>query len=605
MVRGRVHLEDIGRGRSRLIITEIPFQVNKSQLIERIATLVRDGVLEGISDLRDESDRQGMRIVIELTKTDDPEAVLRKLYKHTPLQTTFGIILLALVNGEPRILTLKQALKVYIDHQLEVIRRCALFELNKAEKRANILRGLMIALKNLDAVIDLIRKADSEKEARSDLMKKFKLDQEQAQAILDMPLKRLTHLEQDKILKELSALEERISELKALLGSPEKMRSHLIEDQLVQKTKYSDPRRTQIVLLGEGISSKEMLTASSLVEADDVLVGITAEGKIGRCAPEKINEKGFEIHKWIIKSNTQQTVYFATETGKSYGIYVETLPRVETFAAGIDAKLISDWDQRDAIRAIFSISSEDKKSEEASVITCTKKGLVKKTLASELPFASAQSFVLCKINPGDQLMTVLVSKNNEEDVMLVSEDGMAIRFDQKDLRPMGLIAAGVNGMKLKEGVNLAGAILAGEKDFCCFVTSDWGLGKIAVSEFPKQARYGQGVKALRLNLAEKVAGAIRFEGGKSVILLRYGKHKTRQVRPAMVKPIKRTKMLEYFIKLINQVVSDIEVISSVEDRKKTKPDEGEREEKRQKEPAGSDRKAKFLSKKSAKHSRKQ
>ncbi len=314
MVRGRVHLEDMGRGRSRLIITEIPYQVNKSGLIERIAQLVRDNTIEGIADLRDESDRQGMRIVIELSKTGEPEKILRKLYKHTPLQTTFGIILLALVDNSPRVLNLKQALKVFINHQLEVIRRKTLFELNKAEKRAHILEGLLVAIKHLDEIIAIIRNADDEKKARSEIMRKFKLDEEQAQAVLDMPLKRLTHLEYSKLQEEYEALEKAIAGMKDLLASPEKMRGDLIKDLQDLKKRYNDPRRTQIALLGEGISSRELLTANTLVEADEVFVGLTQERKIGRCEISKVAEKDFDIPRWIVKSDTQQTVDVVTET---------------------------------------------------------------------------------------------------------------------------------------------------------------------------------------------------------------------------------------------------------------------------------------------------
>ncbi|HOG22961.1 MAG TPA: DNA topoisomerase 4 subunit A, partial [Flexilinea sp.] len=302
MVRGRVHVEDMGRGRTRLIITEIPYQVNKNGLIERIALLTREGVLDTITDLRDESDRQGMRIVIELSKSADAEDVLRKLYKHTPLQVTFGIILLALVDNQPRILTLKQALRVYIDHRLDVIKRKITFELEKAEHRAHILEGLLVAIQHLDAIIKIIRNADDENDARTRIMDKYKLDREQTQAILDMPLKRLTHLEQDKLLKEFHDLEERIKEFQELLSSPQKMRKVLIDNQLALKQRYADPRRTQIAVLGEGISSKEVLTASELVRAEPICIGMTAEGKIGRCDPEKINEKGFEIPPWILKA---------------------------------------------------------------------------------------------------------------------------------------------------------------------------------------------------------------------------------------------------------------------------------------------------------------
>ena len=564
MVRGRVHVEDMGRGRTRLIITEIPYQVNKNGLIERIALLTREGVLDTITDLRDESDRQGMRIVIELSKSADAEDVLRKLYKHTPLQVTFGIILLALVDNQPRILTLKQALRVYIDHRLDVIKRKITFELGKAEQRAHILEGLLIAIQHLDAIIKIIRNADDENDARTKIMDKYKLDREQTQAILDMPLKRLTHLEQDKLLKEFHDLEERIKEFQELLASPQKIRKVLIDNQLALKQKYADPRRTQIAVLGEGISSKEVLTANELVRAEPICIGMTAEGKIGRCDAEKINEKGFEIPPWILKTDTQQTVYVVSETGRAFGIYAETLPKVESFAGGFDANLVSGWTADDKVAAVFTLSAKERGSETCSVITFSEKGMVKKSLAEELPPASSQSFTICKINPGDKLITVKVCRDDSKEILIATQNGMAIRFDQSDLRPMGLIAAGVNGIKLKEDDLVADATLVDNADFCCFVTSDWGIGKIPVEEFPKQGRYGQGVKAVRLNPSEKVVGITVLPDSMSVLLVRYGNNKARQVRQAMIKQVKRTKFLEYFIKLLNHKVTGINLLSAGE-----------------------------------------
>jgi len=569
MVRGRVHVEDMGRGRTRLIITEIPYQVNKNGLIERIALLTREGILDTITDLRDESDRQGMRIVIELSKSADAEDVLRKLYKHTPLQVTFGIILLALVDNQPRILTLKQALRVYIDHRLDVIKRKITFELGKAEQWAHILEGLLIAIQHLDAIIKIIRNADDENDARTKIMDKYKLDREQTQAILDMPLKRLTHLEQDKLLKEFHDLEERIKEFQELLASPQKIRKVLIDNQLALKQKYADPRRTQIAVLGEGISSKEVLTANELVRAEPICIGMTAEGKIGRCDPEKINEKGFEIPPWILKTDTQQTVYVVSETGRAFGIYAETLPKVESFAGGFDANLVSGWTADDKVAAVFTLSTKERGSETCSVITFSEKGMVKKSLAEELPPASSQSFTICKINPGDKLITVKVCRDDSKEILIATQNGMAIRFDQSDLRPMGLIAAGVNGIKLKEDDLVADATLVDNADFCCFVTSDWGIGKIPVEEFPKQGRYGQGVKAVRLNPSEKVVGITVLPDSMSVLLVRYGNNKARQVRQAMIKQVKRTKFLEYFIKLLNHKVTGINLLSAGEAENKS------------------------------------
>ena len=544
MVRGRVHLEDMGRGRSRLIITEIPYQINKTGLIERIAQLVRDGVIEGIVDLRDESDRQGMRIVIELSKTGDSDNILRALYKHTPLQTTFGIILLALVDNKPRVLSLKEALKVYADHQLEVIRRKTEFELAKAKKRAHILEGLLTAIDNLEEIIHIIRSSENEAAARDAIMARFHLDREQTQAILDMPLKRLTHLEYDKLQAELEALRRAIQEMEELLASPLKMRELLASKLRDLVLTYGDARRTQIALLGEGISSKEMLTANALIQAEDCFVGLTRDGKIGRVELDAVKQRGFAVPEWIVRSDTQQTVYIVSETGKTCGIYVETLPKVDDFSAGIDFAAVSGWSADENPVTLFAMPSRDKMEESASVITVTEKGMMKRSLVGDVPFASSQSFTLCKINSGDRLLCVLVSPSETMDIMLVTKNGMGIRFGQEDLRPMGLVAAGVNGIKFKGDDAVAGASLVSEKDNCCFVLNDWSLGQIAVSDFPKQGRYGQGVIALRLKENTRVVGFFTVDSTNALLYVRYGAGRFRPLKISAAKNGRRARSLE-------------------------------------------------------------
>lgn len=544
MVRGRVHLEDMGRGRSRLIITEIPYQINKTGLIERIAQLVRDGVIEGIVDLRDESDRQGMRIVIELSKTGDPDTILRALYKHTPLQTTFGIILLALVDNKPRVLSLKEALKVYADHQLEVIRRKTEFELAKAKKRAHILEGLLTAIDNLEEIIHIIRSSENEAAARDAIMKRFDLDREQTQAILDMPLKRLTHLEYDKLLAELEGLRRAIQEMEDLLASPVKMRELLSSKLRDLMQTYGDARRTQIALLGEGISSKEMLTANALIKAEDCFVGLTRDGKIGRVELEALKQRGFVIPEWVVRSDTQQTVYVVSESGKTCGIYVETLPKVDDFSAGIDFASVSGWPESENPASIFTLPSREKMGETASVITVTEKGMLKRSLVGDVPFASSQSFALCKINPGDRLLSVLVSPSEDVDIMLATKNGMAIRFGQDDLRPMGLLAAGVNGIKFKGDDAVSGASLVTENDKVCFVLNDWSLGQIAAVDFPKQGRYGQGVIALRLKENTRVVGFFTMDSSNALLYVRYGNGRFRPLKCSAAKIGRRARSLE-------------------------------------------------------------
>ena len=557
MVRGKVHLEDMGRGKTRIIITEIPYLVNKSTLLERIAKLARDGGLDCITDMRDESDRQGMRIVLEVAKVDDPEDVIRKLYKHTPLQTTFGVIMLALVKNEPRVIGLKKALKVYIDHHLLVIERRTRFELKKSEERAHVVSGLIVAVLNIDEVIAIIRASANEKEAREKLIKRFPIDEIQAQAILDMALKRINQLEREKLQSEFDQLQKSIQEMRELLASPLKMRELLIENQLDIRKKFGDARRTQIVTLGEGVSAKEVVTAGAMMESESVIVGVSKELKIGRVSLDQANTKGFDFGLFATRAKTDENVYLLSSAGKIIGSYVHTLPIVESFGEGVDlrSEIIQQTDEKGV--QLFAIPLDPDSPDEASIITVSANGLIKRTLLSNLPTVSGQAFAICKVNPDDRIVAALITHNEKDQIMLASSAGQAIRFTQDDLRPMGLIAAGVVGMKLPEGAAVAGAAIVRESDTVAFVTSEWGLGKISVSEFPLQKRAGQGVLISKLAENEKISGMITMPSGKSTVMLHYGKQKTRAVRPAMIKTIKRAKTLEYFIKLVNQTVTGL------------------------------------------------
>ena len=307
-IQAKAHIEEMERGKSRLIVTELPYMVNKSSLIERIASLARDSVIDGLTDLRDESDRQGMRIVIELTKNVEPQKVLEKLYKRTPMQSTFSIILLALVDGEPRMLSLKQALRVYIEHRLTVIRRRAEYDLDKAKQRAHILEGYLVALKNLDEVIKLIRNAPDVQTARAKLMKRFKLTEIQANAILEMQLRRLAALERKKIETEYKEIKQDIKTLEALLKSPKKMRT-LVADELIEvKADYADRRRTQIVSVEKGKAAKPM-TARDLLPEQTVWVGVTADGLASRTRDTKSpRPSGNEAPRWLVKASTTDTL---------------------------------------------------------------------------------------------------------------------------------------------------------------------------------------------------------------------------------------------------------------------------------------------------------
>lgn len=507
IVRGRVHFEDMGRGRSRIIITELPYQTNKSALIERIAELVREGALDGISDLRDESDRQGMRIVIELNKADKGENILRELYKRTPLESTLSISLLALVNGEPRLLTLKQALKVYVEHRLEVVKRRSEYDLLKAKQRAHILEGLRIAINNLDEVIATIRNAPDVETARTRLMKRFKLSEAQTQAILEMQLRRLAALERKKIELEYKDLVVTIKELEALLKSPKKMREVVQTELLAMRQLYGDRRRTQIVSLREGEVKTDFLTATDMTPAQTVWVGITPDGLIGRTQGEDLPRiSGRQAAGWLIRTNTHHTLYFAAKNGRGASFAVHTLPEVESFADGVPLAKVSPFKDDDELVSIFTLPPISEISIPCFVMTVTRSGMLKKSEVTEMPGPSSQAFQLVKINPEDQLCKVLLTDGQSE-LILVSAQGMIIRFSEQDIRPMGLVAAGVNGMKLAQGDEVVGAERVSEGEI--LIAASNGLGwRFNLDAIPLQGRYGQGVIATKLSAGVSIVGTL-------------------------------------------------------------------------------------------------
>ncbi len=335
IVQARAHVEEMERNKNRIIVTELPYMVNKASLIERIADLVRDGNLDGVVDLRDESDRHGLRVVIELSKAADPENILRKLYKHTPMQTTFGIILLALVGGEPRLLSLKQSLKVFLDHRLEVIKRRSEYDLERAKQRAHILEGLRIALKNLDEIITLIRNSPDADEAKIRLMKRYKLSDIQAQAILDMPLRRLAALERKKIEEEYKEVMALISELEGLLKSPRKIRETCAAELVEARQQFAEKRKTQIIGLKEGELISKMLTITDVTPSQHVLIGINESGTIARTSQESAGWlSGKEAPLWLVRTDTHQTLYLVSITGKAAAIPVHAIPEAASVADG-------------------------------------------------------------------------------------------------------------------------------------------------------------------------------------------------------------------------------------------------------------------------------
>jgi DNA gyrase subunit A len=509
-VQAKAHIEEMDRGRNRIIVTELPYMVNKSSLIERIADLAREGYFEGLSDLRDESDRHGMRIVLEIGKNADPEHILTDLYKRTPMQQTFSINLLALVDGEPRTLTLKQALRVYIEHRLTVIKRRAEFDLERAKARAHILEGYLVALKNLDEIIELIRSAADVDVARNRLMKRYKLTEIQATAILDMQLRRLAALERRKIeteYKEVSAL---IKQLTDLLKSPKKMRGLVAEELLKVKDQYGDRRRTQIIDLSKNGKASKALTARDLLPQQQVWIGVTEDGLVSRSEDDKEpKHSGNDAPRWLVKASMTDTVYFVARSGRAAAVAAHIIPQAEKLTQGTMFHRVSPLTENDSLAAMFALPSQKSSlPEETCVITATKQGMIKKSLISELPGPSSQTFVLVKVNEGDRLIEVGLTDNKTKGILLVTASGMAIRFKEDDVRPMGLVAAGVNGMKLDEKDEVVGMEILPAEGEIMIVTSDGKAKRLDQKEFPVQGRYGKGVIAWDLSEKVKLAGVV-------------------------------------------------------------------------------------------------
>jgi len=510
-VRARAHIEEMSRGRNRIVVTELPFMTNKSSLIGRIADLAREGKLEGLADLRDESDRQGMRIVIELIKTADPEKVLRELYVRTPMQNTFSIIMLALVNGEPRMLSLKQALRVYLDHRLEIIRRRSEFDLHCARDRAHILEGLRVALSNLDEVISIIRRSRTVETARDNLRKRFKLTEIQTQAILDMPLRRLAALERKKIDDEYRDLKATIRSLEGLLRSPKQMREVVAGELNEVKEKYGDRRRTQVIELKEGLETIPV-RMTDLTPDEMVWVMASTDGLITRTVDDKLpRQSGSDVPGWLLQVNTRDTLYLVSESGETAAIPVHSLPENQRPSDGTPFSKLSPLTSHDKLAAIFSLPPKNDLPGGWYIVSATKGGMVKKTDITELPGPAAKSFPIVKVNDGDRLGWIKIS-DGKSDILMVTARGLAIRFSEDDVRPMGLVAAGVMGIKLKVGDEVIGMDLLPQPGEVFLLGSNGKAKRVPLNDFPKQGRYGQGVVAWKLPAAVRLVGMAVSKG---------------------------------------------------------------------------------------------
>jgi DNA gyrase subunit A len=532
VMRARAHIEELRGGKSAIIVTELPYGVKKggdTGVIAKIAELVNDKVLTEISDLQDHSDRTGMRIQVELKRDAVPQVALNKLFKHTPLQSTFGVNTVALVNGVPRTLSLLELLTHYLDFQREIVTRRSKHELRQAEKRAHILQGYLIALDNLDEVIALIRGAADTDAAREGLMSRFELSEAQAVAILELRLRALTGLERKRVEEEYKDLQERIAELRDLLGSEEKIDALIKEELLELKGIYgrSDDRRTEIV------AAEEELELEDLIAEEDMVIAITRSGYIKRLPVTAYREQkrggigvmGMDLKdedyiEHLFVASTHDYILFFTSVGKVYRLKVHELPLGSRQSKGRAIVNLLPFRQGENVRAVI----QTRNFEEAKyLLFATKNGVVKKTeLGAYNTNLRADGIIAIKMREGDELVGVRHS-TGEDDILMVSRLGQAIRFSERDVRAMGRDASGVQGMRLRgDDEVIAVAIAADDSDL--LVVTENGFGKrTRVSEYPKKGRGGMGVKTVQLTEARgHLAGARVVRDGYQVMLISTG-----------------------------------------------------------------------------------
>ncbi len=534
-VRAVSEVEEHGNNRQRIVVTELPYQVNKARLLEKIAELVKDKKIEGITELRDESDKDGMRMVIELRRGEVSEVVLNNLYQHTQMQTVFGINMVALVDGQPRLLNLKQILECFIRHRREVVTRRTMFELRKARERAHVLEGLAVALANIDEVIALIKASAGPAEAKVGLMSKswqsgivsgmleragastsrpdelpaefglhegaYRLSEAQAQAILELRLQRLTGLEQDKIVNEYKEILEKIDDLLDILGNPDRLKRVVKEEFEEIIEQYGDDRRTEIV------TTQQDLNLEDLISPEDVVVTLSHAGYAksqpvsayaaqrrggkGKAAT-KVKEEDF-IDKLFV-ANTHDTILCFSSLGKAYWLKVYELPQASRTARGKPIVNLLPLQEDERITAILPVTEF---SEEQFIFMATTSGTVKKTPLSHFSRPRSNGIIAVELRDNDHLVGVAVT-DGDQDVILMSNAGKSIRFNEKDVRPMGRTACGVRGIKLQEGQSVIALIIVGEGEILATTVNGYGK-RTAVDDYPVHGRGGQGVIAITVN----------------------------------------------------------------------------------------------------------
>ncbi|MEW5847859.1 MAG: DNA gyrase subunit A [Myxococcota bacterium] len=556
-IRGKARVEEREKGRSQIIIDEIPYQVNKAKLIERMAELVRDKKLEGISDIRDESDRDGMRIAIDLKRDAIGEVVLNQLYKHTPLQTTFGVINLAIVGGQPKVLPLRDLITFFVNHRREVVGRRTRFELNEAEARFNLLLGLIIAVDHIDRVIDIIRSSKDPEEARDRLLAEkfsgnlgklpqfveaevpqvvhaiqrgfFQMNELQVKAILEMRLSRLTGLERDKLVTEAKEVQELIARLRAILASPVLL-MNVIKDELKDiRTRFADPRRTQLM------PDVDDLSVEDLIAEEEMVVTVTHAGYVKRSALSNYRAqrrggrgKGAAATKEddfvedLFVASTHAYLLTFTDKGKVYWVKVHEVPESGPASKGKAIVNLVQLEEGERVRAILPVRKFPEEEGKQFVITCSRKGTVKKTDLTQYSNPRQSGLIACGIDEGDSLIAAHVT-GGDNDILLATRHGMAIRFHESDVRAMGRAAVGVRGVELVDGDEVVGMEVLDAHATVLTVT-ERGYGKrTAIEEYRRQNRGGKGLITIKTTDRNgPVAGLVQVKDGDEVMIVTSG-----------------------------------------------------------------------------------
>ncbi|RUA34182.1 MAG: DNA gyrase subunit A [Bacteroidetes bacterium] len=519
VMRAKAEIEVLKSGRERIIVTEIPYLVNKANMIEKTAALVNEKKIEGISDIRDESDRNGLRIVYEIRKDAIPNVVLNNLYKYTQLQTSFSVNNVALVKGRPETLNLKDMIKHYVDHRHDVIVRRTKYELDEAQKRAHILEGYLIALDNLDEVIKLIRESRDPEIARNGLMEKFELSEIQAKAILDMRLQRLTGLEREKIIQEYEEIKKLIEYLESVLAD-EGLRMKIIKDEMQEiQDRYGDERRTEI------IHSAEEFTDEDMIPNEDVVITLSHQGYIKRTLLNEYKTQGRggvgskgagskddDFTELLFVAKTHNYLLIFTELGKVYWIKVYRLPEGSKTSKGRAIQNLINIESEDSVRAVINVENLDDADyiNNNFLVMCTEKGTIKKTTLEAYSRPRANGINAISINEGDRLLNVKLT-NGDNDIIIAARSGRAIRFHESNVRPMGRTAAGVRGITLKDGKDIVVEMVAITRENAnLLVVSEKGYGKRSdIDDYRITKRGGKGVKTL--NVTEKTGELVAIK----------------------------------------------------------------------------------------------